>query len=181
MNSNLIDPSIGATPATTVAAANPASSRRLQLVWSIKSEPDVVLRVAFASSDRLRVDQHFGAAEAFAIYEVTTDKATLTGVGEFAEEAMDGNENKLIAKVDFLAGCDAVYVMAIGGSAIKQLLAKGIQPMRVAEVDSVDELLADISRAMREGGVPWIDRAMAAQAKKSDDRFARMEEEGWEG
>lgn len=140
-----------------------------------------MIKVAFASTDRLRVNQHFGAAEAFAIYEVTPDKATLVGVGEFAEEAMDGNEDKLIAKVDFLAGCAAVYVMAIGASAIKKLMAKGIQPIRVNEVDAVDELLGEISRAMHEGGVAWVDRAVALQAKKAEDRFASMEEEGWQG
>ncbi len=140
-----------------------------------------MLKVAFATTDRLRVNQHFGAAEAFAIYEVTPDKATLVGIGEFAEEAMDGNEDKLIAKVDFLAGCAAVYVMAIGASAIKKLMAKGIQPIRVNEVDAVDDLLGEISKAMHEGGVAWVDRAVALQAKKSEDRFANMEEEGWQG
>lgn len=141
-----------------------------------------MIKVAFASTDRLRVNQHFGAAEGFAIYEVTPDKATLVGVGEFAEESMDGNEDKLIAKVDFLEGCAAVYVMAIGASAIKKLMAKGIQPIRINEVDAVDDLLAEISKAMTDGGVAWIDRAIAAQNKaKAEDRFANMEEEGWQG
>jgi nitrogen fixation protein NifX len=141
-----------------------------------------VIKVAFASTDRSRVNQHFGAAEAFAIYEVTPEKATLVGLGEFAEEAMDGNEDKLTAKVDFLEGCAAVYVMAIGASAIKKLLAKGIQPIRVDELDGIEELLGEISKAMSAGGVAWIDRAIAAQAKaKEENRFAAMEEEGWEG
>lgn len=141
-----------------------------------------MIKVAFASTDRTRVNQHFGAAEGFVIYEVTPERATLVGVGEFAEEAMDGNEDKLAAKVDFLAGCAAVYVMAIGASAIKKLLAKGIQPIRIDEVDTVDELLGQISKAMGEGGVAWIDRAIAAQTKAAEgDRFAAMEEEGWEG
>ena len=115
-----------------------------------------MLKVAFATSDRVRVDQHFGAAESFALYEVTPDKATLVGVAEFPEEAMDGNEGKLAAKVNFLEGCAAVYVMAIGASAIKQLLAKGIQPIRTNEVDAVFDLLADPRhnhRVQVEGGV----------------------------
>lgn len=141
-----------------------------------------MLKVAFASTDRNRVNQHFGAAEGFVIYEVTPDKATLVGVAEFAEESMDGNEDKLVAKVDFLAGCAAVYVMAIGASAIKKLMAKGVQPIRINEVDAIDDLLLEISKAMSDGGVAWIDRALALQAKtKADDRFASMEEEGWEG
>jgi nitrogen fixation protein NifX len=158
------------------------SSRRLQLVWSIKQEPDAVIKVAFASTDRTRVNQHFGAAEGFAIYEVTPDKATLVGVAEFDEEAMDGNEDKLAAKVDFLAGCAAVYVMAIGASAIKKLMADGIQPIRINEVDAIDDLLLEISKAMRDGGVAWVDRAIAAHEKaKAADRFSTMEEEGWQG
>ena len=141
-----------------------------------------MIKVAFASTDRTRVNQHFGAAEGFAIFEVSSQKATLVGIGEFAEEAMDGNEDKLGAKVDFLEGCAAVYVMAIGASAIKKLLAKGVQPIRVDEVDTIDDLLLDISKAMTDGGVAWIDRALAAQAKaQSEDRFASMEAEGWEG
>lgn len=141
-----------------------------------------MLKVAFASTDRTRVNQHFGAAEGFAIYEVTPDKATLVGVAEFAEESMDGNEDKLVAKVDFLDGCAAVYVMAIGASAIKKLMAKGVQPIRINEVDAIDDLLLEISKAMSDGGVAWIDRALALQAKaKADDRFSSMEEEGWEG
>ncbi len=165
-----------------MASDNAMSSRRLQLVWSIKQAPEAVLRIAFASTDRTRVNQHFGAAEGFAIYEVTPDKATLVGVGEFPEEAMDGNEDKLAAKVDFLAGCAAVYVMAIGASAIKKLMAAGIQPIRVGEVDAIDELLLELSGAMRDGGVAWVDRAIAAQTKAAaTDRFAAMEDEGWQG
>jgi nitrogen fixation protein NifX len=158
------------------------SSRRLQLVWSIKQEPSAVIKVAFASTDRTRVNQHFGAAEGFAVYEVTPDKAKLIGIGEFPEEAMDGNEEKLVTKVDFLVGCAAVYVMAIGASAIKKLMAAGVQPIRINEVDAIDDLLLEISRAMRDGGVAWIDRAIAVQEKaKAADRFSTMEEEGWEG
>ncbi|QID19471.1 nitrogen fixation protein NifX [Nitrogeniibacter mangrovi] len=156
------------------------TARRLQLAWSIKAEPAVTLRVAFASSDRQRVDQHFGAAEAFAIYEVAPGRANLVGVGEFATEAMDGNEDKLAAKVAFLDGCQAVYVMAVGASAIKQLLTRGIQPIRVGEVDAVPALLEELASAMRDGGVAWVDKAIAARTR-SDDRFADMADEGWDG
>lgn len=141
-----------------------------------------MLKLAFASDDRIRVNQHFGAATAFVIYQVSPQGSSVHGFGEFPEEAMDGNENKLQAKVDFLAGCDAVFVHAIGASAIKQLLAKGVQPIRVSEVDAIEDLLKEVSTAMVEGGVPWIDRALAAQAKASGpDRFAAMEAEGWDG
>lgn len=139
-----------------------------------------MLRVAFASTDRARVNQHFGAAEGFAIYDIGRDSSALIAVGEFPEEAQDGNEGKLAAKVDFLAGCAAVYVQAIGGSAIKLLMARGVQPIRVTETDSVPELIREVTTAMKDGGVPWVDRALALAAKAaSTDRFDKMEDEGW--
>lgn len=137
------------------------------------------LRVAFASSDRQRVNQHFGAAEAFAIYDVEPGRANLVGVGEFTPEAMDGNEGKLAAKVDFLGGCQAVFVTAIGASAIKQLLARGIQPIRTSEVDAIPALLEEIADAMRDGGVAWIDKALAAK-RRSEDRFDGLADEAWD-
>lgn len=137
----------------------------------------LTLRVAFASDDRVRVNQHFGAAEGFIIYDVGIDRANLVAVGEFPATAMDGNEDKLASKIDFLAGSAAVFVMAIGASAIKQLLAAAIQPVRVAGSDQIEAILADIQNGMRAGGVPWIDKALAAQ--KSPDRFAQMAEETW--
>jgi nitrogen fixation protein NifX len=137
------------------------------------------LRVAFASDDRQRVNQHFGSASAFVLYDVTPQGAALSGFGEFPEEVMDGNENKLLAKVDFLAGCDAVFVHAIGASAIRQLLAHGIHPVRICGTNSIDALLRDIRIAMTKGGVVWIDRALK-RARSSPCRFDAMAEEGWE-
>ncbi|MEY4592113.1 MAG: hypothetical protein RIR18_1008 [Pseudomonadota bacterium] len=141
-----------------------------------------MLKIAFASNDRERVNQHFGAAEGFAIFQVNAHGSALTGVAEFPEESMDGNENKLNAKIDFLDGCAAVFVMAIGASAIKLLLAKGIQPIRIADNDHIPSLLTELSEAIRVGGVQWVDRALAkAQTEKTSNRFANMEEEGWQG
>ena len=140
-----------------------------------------VLKVAFASDNRRQVNQHFGSALGFVTYDISPQGGVVTGFADFPEEAMDGNENKLAAKVDFLEGCAAVFVMAIGASAIKQLMSKGIQPIRIGEVDGIDDLIADVCRAMKDGGVAWIDRAVAQQTRaKSPDRFSRMEDEGWD-
>lgn len=138
------------------------------------------LRIAFASNDRTRVNQHFGAAEGFVLYDIGLDRAQLVGVGEFPPESMDGNEDKLAAKIGFLQGSTAVFVLAIGASAIKQLLVAGVQPVRITGSDRIEDIVLYVQEGMREGGVPWIDKALAGQ-RKDDSRFARMAEEGWEG
>jgi nitrogen fixation protein NifX len=137
-----------------------------------------MLKVAFATDDRARVNQHFGAAAGFAIYALDGARARLVEVAEFAEESMNGNEDKLVAKIGALAGCAAVYCLAVGGSAMRQLLASGVQPIRLDEATPIERLLADLQRAVRDGGVPWVDKAIKSGADTG--RFDRMAEEGWQ-
>lgn len=137
-----------------------------------------MLKVAFATSDRTTVDQHFGASLGFAIHAIDGERTRLVEVAEFPEESMDGNEDKLAQKISALAGCAAVYCLAVGGSAVRQLLAAGIQPFRLDEERNIDGLLDELRRAVHDGGVAWIDRIVRREADA--DRFERMAEEGWQ-
>lgn len=136
------------------------------------------LKIAFATSDRVLVDQHFGAAAGFAIYAVDGEGARLVEVTEYPLESMDGNEDKLASRIAALAGCAAVYCLAVGGSAVRQLLAGGVQPVRVESETPIDSLLHMLCKAVRDGGVAWIDRVVHRTHDKS--RFDRMAEEGWQ-
>ena len=135
-----------------------------------------MLKLAFATDDRVSVNQHFGATAGFAIYALDGEAAKLVQVVEFASESMDGNEDKLAAKIEALAGCAAVYCLAAGASAVRQLLAGGIQPMRLEDERVIEPLIVELRAAIRDGGVPWIDRLL----KRDDSRFDRMAEEGWQ-
>lgn len=136
------------------------------------------VKIAFASSDRRVVDQHFGAAEAFCIYQLAEDDARLVEVAEFhdSDVAMDGHEGKLAGKIELLEGCAAVYCNAVGASAIKQLLAAGIQPMKVEEGALVDELLCGLNQSLKNDPPAWLAKRLQS---KDADRFAEMEAEGW--
>ncbi|MBI3480508.1 MAG: nitrogen fixation protein NifX [Nitrosomonadales bacterium] len=136
----------------------------------------MTVKIAFASNDRRLVNQHFGAAEAFAIYEMSETDSRLVEVAEFIETAMDGHEGKLAAKIELLNGCAAVYCNAVGASAIQQLLAKGIQPMRVDECSAIDDLLGCLQKNMRSEPPAWLAKHLKKQA--SVDRFA--DEEEWQ-
>jgi len=143
-----------------------------------------MLKVAFASGDRNTIDQHFGAAEGFVIYALDQDRAQLLEVIEFPPETMDGNENKLPAKIQSLAGCAAVYCLAAGASAVRQLLAAGVQPVRLDDEEPIEPVLTQLRKAIKDGGIPWVQKAVAQALKKQggDDssRFDKMAEEGWE-
>lgn len=137
-----------------------------------------MLKVAFATDDRVRVNQHFGASVGFAIFALDGERAQLVSVAEFAEESMDGNENKLPAKIAALSGCAAVYCLAVGGSAVRQLIAAGVQPIRLEDETGIERLLGELQKAVREGGVPWVEKALGRD--KDASRFDRMAEEGWQ-
>lgn len=138
-----------------------------------------MLKVAFASDDRVNINQHFGAAEGFVVYTLDEERAQLQEVIEFPPETMDGNENKLPTKIQSLAGCAAVYCLAAGASAVRQLLAAGVQPIRLDDEEPIEPTLVQLRRAIRDGGIPWVDKAVRKQSG-DDSRFDRMAEEGWE-
>jgi nitrogen fixation protein NifX len=141
-------------------------------------------RVAFASSNREWVDQHFGSSQGFSIYGVSADKVRLLTVAQFEEREQDGNEDKLISKLELLDGCIAVYCRACGASAVRQLLAVGVQPVKVADAARIDELIADLQAELRAGPSAWlakaIQRAQIFQDTEHAKRFELMAAQGWE-
>lgn len=141
---------------------------------------DTAVRVAFASTDMQQVNQHFGAAESFALYAIDMERIELIEVVQFGVLEMDGNEDKLAAKINALDGCIAVYSQAVGASAVSQLKQHGIQPVKVTPGASVPDLLESLQEQLREGPSAWLARAIEAQKPADPDRFQDMEAEGWD-
>jgi nitrogen fixation protein NifX len=159
-----------------------ALQRRLKVLQSGTEDNwmDTAVKVAFASTDLKQVDQHFGAAEAFAIYAVDMERTELLEVVQFGALSMDGNEDKLVSKIAALEGCIAVYAQAVGASAVGQLKSRGIQPVKVTPGAAVCDLLESLQEQLREGPGAWLARAIEAQKPADPGRFHDMEAEGWE-
>ena len=159
-----------------------ATQRRFQLLYPAndRRSMEAALKVAFASTDMKRVDQHFGVAESFAIYSVDAQHRILLEVVQFTSEGMDGDEGKLAPKIAALEGCVAVYAQAAGASAVAQLKKHGIQPVKVPANTGVGDLLGWLQDELREGpSAPWLARAIRANQPVDADRFGQMEAEGW--
>ncbi|WP_462323029.1 NifB/NifX family molybdenum-iron cluster-binding protein [Halochromatium sp.] len=156
--------------------------RQLKLVGNrdLDDHEATAIKVAFATTDRRHVNQHFGAAEGFAIYRVSANGYELLEVAQFGRLDMDGNEDKLGAKIEALAGCIAVYCQAVGASAISKLRAQGIQPIKVAPESLVSSQLHALKRELRDGPSAWLKRAIAQQSPRSESRFDAMAAEAWE-
>lgn len=140
---------------------------------------DTAIKVAFCSTDMKTVNQHFGAASAFTIFAVDETRRALVEVVQFGDLAQDGNEDKLVAKIKALEGCVAVYLQAIGASAIAKLSAINVQPVKVSHGAPVDELLEALQEELREGPRSWLARALEKD-EKDPSRFDQMDEEGWD-
>ena len=141
---------------------------------------DTALKIAFATTDMETVNQHFGSAKSFAIYAVNIDDAQFLEAAEFGELKQDGNEDKLSVKIELLNGCAAVYCQAVGGSAITQLIAKGIQPVKVHEGGRIKDLIVDLQNEMKAGPSSWLAKAINQHKSLDPERFNQMEDEGWD-
>ena len=138
------------------------------------------LKVAFASTDMNTVNQHFGSAGSFAIYGMDRDNIRLLELAQFESSAQDGNEDKLAARLQALEGCIAVYSQAVGASAVGQLKARGVQPVKVLPGTPVADLLESLQNELRTGPCTWLARAIASRQPVDRGRFDAMEAEGWE-
>ena len=141
---------------------------------------ETALKIAFATTDMETVNQHFGSAKSFAIYAVNMDDAQLLEAAQFGELQQDGNEDKLSVKIELLNGCAAVYCQAVGGSAINQLIAKNIQPVKVHEGGKIKDLIVDLQNEMRAGPSSWLAKAINQHKSPDPERFNQMEDEGWD-
>ncbi|HEY6612487.1 MAG TPA: NifB/NifX family molybdenum-iron cluster-binding protein [Pseudomonas sp.] len=153
-------------------------TRQLQV---LDGEDDgTLLKVAFASSDRETVDQHFGSSRSFVIYGVNPAHARLLSIAEFGDLDQDGNEDKLVSKLELLDGCIAVYCRACGASAVRQLLAVGVQPVKVAEAARIDELIESLQAELRDGPSTWLAKAIQRTQGGDSRRFDAMAAEAWD-
>jgi len=157
-------------------------TRRMQVVLSTEqSMPmETAIKVAFATTDMVHVDQHFGSAQSFAIYAVDPENFQIIEAAQFGALQQDGNEDKLAVKLKLLDGCSAVYCQAVGASAIKQIVSHGIQPIKVHEGCTINQLINDLQNEMKSGPSSWLVKAISQTKGPNIHRFDEMENEGWQ-
>ena len=75
-----------------------------------------------------------------------------------------------------------VYCGSIGGSATRQLIALGVNPIKVSGGPDVEELIEELQAQLN--GTPefWLAKILKSKkADTSDSRFDAMDDEGWDG
>ncbi len=123
------------------------------------------MRVAFASSDGLKVDQHFGQATAFHIWDVQSDAATCVAQVEQTPREQE-NEDHILAKAKALEGCTIACSVQIGGPAAAKLVARHIHPMKTNSEVPIVELVEKLQNVLRGDAPPWLAKAMGLEPKR---------------
>ncbi len=128
------------------------------------------MKVAFATNDGVSVDEHFGRAGTFAIYELGTEGYTFVEMRRFS----DGIDERIVetrgmgrvhderveGKVEKLADCKIVYLTEIGGPSAARLVRRGMMPVKVKEVVSIEESLRRLLETIQKSPPPWLKKAI---------------------
>ncbi|TIQ16169.1 MAG: nitrogen fixation protein NifX, partial [Mesorhizobium sp.] len=105
------------------------------------------MRVAIATQDMQDLNAHFGSARRFAVYDVTREEWNLVEAVAFDDVSDESGEHRaerddrITPKVDALKGCQILFCLAIGGPSAAKLVAAKIHPIKVAEPQSIPQVL----------------------------------------
>ena len=117
------------------------------------------MRIAFTSSSGEQVDQHFGHAAHFFVWEVGPDTAAQVAKVTALVTGSD-EEDRTVARASAIAGCAIVYTMAIGGPAAAKLVARRIHPMKTGGEVPIAEVVEKLQAVLRDRPPPWLKKAM---------------------
>ena len=120
------------------------------------------MKVAFTTSDNLHVNAHFGWAKNIDLYEVSPSGFSFVSTLDFGGDLKeDGNEDKLVPKIEALKGCTLLYVSAIGGSAAARLINRNVTPIKArTDQDKIDDILNELVKSLKGNPPPWLRKVL---------------------
>ena len=132
------------------------------------------MKVAFASTRGTTVDEHFGRAGAFAIYDITPEGAMFLELRRVSDDDLDTevvvtrgmgdlHDAAIANKIDKLADAKIVYFTEIGGPSAAKLVRRGVMPLKTDPATPIDQLTAQLVETMRVNPAPWMRKALAAE------------------
>ena len=121
------------------------------------------MKVAFASTDKIHIDEHFGQAEEFYVWNIAPEEAEFSGVIQVKDETGDAAD-RIEARSAALADCAVVYVGEIGGPAAARLVAKKIHPLKSKTKEPITTVVENLQNVLKGNPPPWLRKAMLKEA-----------------
>jgi len=131
------------------------------------------LRVAIASRDGVSLNAHFGSAEKFIVYDVSSTNHTFVETIEMREVSDESgdhkaeSEDKNARKIALLSGCNIVFVLAIGGPVAAKVIQAKIHPIKIAEPETVESVIAKVQGLLASEPPPWLRKVLATAPSRS--------------
>jgi nitrogen fixation protein NifX len=122
--------------------------------------------IAFASTDGVNVNQHFGWSKSFELYRITPESAEYIKTLDSSEDAIEDEHEKLAYKISTIKEADILYCTAIGPTASKMVLASKIYPVRSGENDRIDETIIKLQELLLGNPPPWLLRIVHTSKDK---------------
>ena len=108
---------------------------------------DIMSKIAIATSDGISVNEHFGHAKFFRVYELNGEEYTFTEIRDavaVCQHSLGHDTTRFDKIIELLSDCDAVLVQRIGEGAAAYLIERGV---RVFEVSGgIDAVLGKIAK-----------------------------------
>ncbi|MBK8909662.1 MAG: nitrogen fixation protein NifX [Rhodospirillales bacterium] len=133
------------------------------------------MRVAFATNDMKTMDAHFAGARNMVVYSVTEDESQLVEVARFDDTSKeDGrhaepDEDRITPRVEAIAGCALLFVLAIGGPAAAKVVNHRIHPIKLPQAEPIEAILARVQAMLKTSPPPWLRKAMGVKSAKQLD------------
>jgi len=115
------------------------------------------MKVAFATKDMTSIDDHFGWAKQFAVYEINKEGFSLCGIVK-TEEGVDTEDEKINSKIEAIKDCAIVYCQAIGPTAAAKVIKHHIHPIKIDKPTEIEEALGALQTMLKGNPPPWIKR-----------------------
>lgn len=134
-------------------------------------EPNIAgsVRIACSSNNGDKIDGHFGSCARYLIYQVSADQVRLVDIRSIPPIDPDDDKNKI--RAELIADCHVLCTASIGGPATAKVVRAGLHPMKIKEMKTGPEMMAELQSVLRSSPPPWMAKIMG-DAPEERSRFA---------
>ncbi len=127
------------------------------------------MKVGFATTDNILINDHFGWAKNFAVYEINQDNFRFLENRQFEEEVDE--LNKIDKKIDGLKDLKIIFVKSIGGTAAARVVKSGIHPVKSKPNDKIEDVMKDLRAVLSNNPPPWLKNIIFKENGNVDGRI----------
>jgi nitrogen fixation protein NifX len=120
------------------------------------------MKVGFATNDNILINDHFGWAKNFAVYEINRNGFRFLENRYFEEETEE--INKIDKKIKGLNDLKIIFVESIGGTAAARVVKSGIHPVKSKSNDKIEAVMEELQAVLSKNPPPWLKKIILKES-----------------